>query len=225
MTELVYQINKADDPALFKKRRAHAKCIYLGVTYGEGGAKLCNDLGLPTRWALRSGRGQPLRYFEHHEEALRARAEQNGEGFLWLAAGAEGQAILDEFDKRAPFIKLLAKKAQKIVGARGHIITGGGRHLHFPQREDGSYDWTHKSLNRLIQGTSADQMKKAMVEIDRAGYWMMLQVHDETDNSVETPRQATEIADIMRETMPARVPFKVDVETGPSWGELEKIAA
>ena len=78
------------------------------------------------------------------------------------AAGAEGQAILDKFDERAPFIRKLAKNAESIVKRRGYIITAGGRRLNFTQRPDGSYDWTHKSLNRLIQGTSADQMKRAM---------------------------------------------------------------
>ena len=143
---------------------------------------------------------------------------------MWRAAGEEGQNILSTFDERAPFIKLLTRAAEKIVKARGFIITGGGRHLHFTQRNDGTYDWTHKSLNRLIQGTSADQMKKAIVEIVRAGHWLMLQMHDEANNSVPGPREALVIGDMMRNVMPARVPFKVDTDIGPSWGELKEAA-
>ena len=63
-------------------------------------------------------------------------------------------------------------------------------------------------------------MKKALVEIDRAGYFINLQVHDEANASVSDERQAKEIGDVMRTITPARVPFKVDVETGPSWGEV-----
>ena len=203
-------------------KRTYAKNIYLGLCYGEGGAKLCDDLGLPTRWALGVGRGRAreVHYYETHEEALRGKNEYP-DGFVWRAAGEEGQMIFDTFDKRAPFIRKLAKSAERRVKQRGFIVTKGGRRLHFTQRPDGSYDWTHKSLNRLIQGTSADQMKKAMVEIDRAGYWMMLQVHDETDNSVADKAEAEAIATIMQDAMPALVPFKVDVEIGRSWGEVE----
>lgn len=203
-------------------KRSFAKNIYLGLCYGEGGGKLCDDLGLPSRWALAVGRGRDREvfYFEEHEEALSARKEYNN-GFVWRAAGEEGQAILDNFDQRAPFIGQLAKAAKQQVEKKGLIITVGGRHLHFSQRDDGSYEWTHKSLNRLIQGSSADQMKKAMVEIDRAGHWMMLQLHDETASSVANRAEAEAIAALMRDAIPARVPFKVDIEIGPSWGELQ----
>ena len=87
-----------------------------------------------------------------------------GAGFAWEAAGEEGQAILDKFNERAPFIKKLANAVKERANTRGYIITIGGRKLHFPTKADGSYDWIHKSLNRLIQGSSADQMKQALIE-------------------------------------------------------------
>lgn len=202
-------------------KRSFAKNIYLGLCYGEGGAKLCDDLGLPTRWALAVGRyrDRQVFYFDTQAEALRERANHE-KGFVWRAAGEEGQHILDTFDSRAPFIRKIAKAAEKRVKQRGFIVTGGGRRLHFTQRDDGSYDWTHKSFNRLIQGTSADQMKKALVAIDKAGYWLMLQVHDQADCAVKDRAEAERIAAIMRDIMPALVPFKVDTEIGPSWGEI-----
>ena len=204
--------------------RKFAKCVYLGLCYGEGGAKLCDDMSLPTRWALRHGRyGTPLEFFGSREEALGKRTEY-GEGFVWRAAGEEGQNILDRFNERAPFIKELAKAAEKKAKKVGQIRTAGGRVLHFPQRPDGTYDWAHKSLNRLIQGTSADQTKKALVEVDRAGYWLMLQVHDELDSGVESVKEANEISEIMEHTMEGEVPFRVDLEIGPNWGEIEKAA-
>lgn len=202
--------------------RKYAKEVYLGLCYGKGGASLCDDMDppLPTRWALatKSGRRREVHFYEDQAGALDAR-RQIGDGFIWRAAGEEGQQILDTFDQRAPFIRKLARFAEERVKQRGFIVTGGGRRLNFTQRTDGSYDWTHKSLNRLIQGTSADQMKRAMVEIDRTGYWMMLQVHDETANSVADRSEAEVIAQIMSNVMEAEVPFKVDIEIGPSWGE------
>lgn len=204
--------------------RKFAKCVYLGLCYGEGGAKLSDDLGLPTRWAHRVARGQ-IDYFDTQEEALQSRRDISG-GFVWRAAGVEGQEIIDKFDERAPFIRKLAKQAEKVVEARGHVITIGGRHLHFKQRNDGSYDFLHKALNRVIQGSSADQTKKAMVELDRAGHFMQLQVHDEMDSSVADVAEAVKMAEVMSNCIPdTLVPFRVDVEVGPSWGEIKDIAA
>ena len=202
--------------------RKFAKNIYLGLCYGEGGAKLCRELGLPTRWAVSCGsyRDRRVHHFETREEAVRFKNEETEANFVWEAAGEEGQEILDTFDNRAPFIRKLAKAAEKRAKQRGFILTGGGRRLHFPERNDGSFDWTHKALNRLIQGTSADQTKKAIVEIDRAGHWLMLQVHDETDNSVADRAEGDQIAALMRDVMPAEVPFKADVEMGPNWGDI-----
>lgn len=201
--------------------RKEAKIIYLGVCYGEGGGKLCDDLGLPTRWALRHGRyGTPLEFFDDKEDAFKRRSEL-GEGFVWRAAGKEGQHILDTFNERAPFIRELARAAERRAKSKGQVVTEAGRVLHFPQRQDGSYDWTHKALNRIIQGNSADQTKKALVEVDRAGHHLMLQVHDDLNSSVENREEGEAISKIMSEVVQGEVPFLVDNELGVSWGEIE----
>ncbi len=201
--------------------RYPAKTVYLGLCYGEGGAHLCGQLGLPTRWACAWGAWgeRTIVYFEDQSEAD-AHCAEIGEGFVWKAAGLEGQAILDKFDERAPFIGKVAKAAKKRANARGFVTTVLGRRLHFV-KENGKYGWTHKAFNRVIQGSAADQMKKSLVEIDAAGYWMMLQVHDEADNSVADRAEGERIGLIMKDTLPARVPFKVDIEIGPSWGEAK----
>lgn len=202
--------------------RKYAKNIYLGLCYGEGGAKLSRDCGLPTRWALASGRGRERRiaYFENREVALQARREIE-DGYMFEAAGQEGQEIIDKFDNRAPFIRQLAKKAEEQAKKRGFIKTIAGRRLHFPQRPDGSFDWCHKALNRIIQGSSADQTKEALVELDSAGHFIQLQVHDEIDGSVASREEALAMAAVMRDIRKAEVPFKVDTEIGPSWGEAK----
>jgi DNA polymerase I-like protein with 3'-5' exonuclease and polymerase domains len=38
---------------------------------------------------------------------------------------------------------------------------------------------------------------------------------------VASPAVAGLAADIMRDCVPAQVPFKVDIEIGPSWGEAK----
>lgn len=210
----------------FKINRGYSKNIFLGLCYGEGGAKLCHDIGMPTRWAHISGWGKKrqITYYHNKREAMAARMEA-GTGFFKEMAGVEGQNILDKFDVEVPYVRKLAEAASGRADSGGFIKTILGRQLHFEQRDDGSYDYTHKALNRVIQGSSADQVKLAIVELDREGVYLQLQVHDETDGSFASVKDAQDAGDIMRDCILTRcdpwVPFKVDTECGPSWGEIQ----
>jgi DNA polymerase I-like protein with 3'-5' exonuclease and polymerase domains len=200
--------------------RKAAKAIYLGLCYGEGGGKLAEDLGLPTRWAVRYGSwGTPIQYFEDWDDAVELNNEKNG--FMWKVAGEEAQGIIDQFNDRAPYIKKLADYAKKRAEKKGKIRTVGGRVLNFELLDNGKYDECRRALNRLIQGSAADQTKRAMVEVDKAGHHIMLQVHDELDNSVEDKKEAEQISEIMQNAITGLVPFRVDTETGPNWGEIK----
>jgi DNA polymerase I-like protein with 3'-5' exonuclease and polymerase domains len=194
------------------KRKA-AKEIYLGLSYGMGGAKMCRKLGLPTIMAVRGPRGRLYDVNSPEgEEILRQGAKR------FETAGPEGQTLLDTFDSKVPFIKKMAKACEKRAGQVGYITTLSGRRCRFPKDLQGNYDWTHKGFNRLIQGGSADQTKTAMVALDDAGFDMIIQVHDEVAFSVPEPREAEEAAEIMRTCVPLELPSKVDVEIGSSWG-------
>lgn len=196
-------------------QRKAAKEIFLGLCYGMGGAKLCRKLGLPTAWAVqhKSVRGLVALDTERGQLLL----SQGGRKLE--IAGPEGQALLNTFDAKVPFVRKLARKCADVAGERGYLLTLSGRRCRFPKKEDGKFDWTHKALNRLIQGSSADQTKTAMVELDRAGHYLQLQVHDEMDGSVQSAEEAEAMAEIMRTCVPLNVPSKVDVELGASWGE------
>lgn len=232
MTRLIYGDElvdtwKSSKSPEFKINRGYSKNIFLGLCYGEGGAKLCHDIGKPTRWAHFYGRwnDRKVDYYETKEEAMAARAEM-GTGFYKEVAGKEGQLILDKFDEEVPYVRKLAERASEIASQRGYVKTILGRRLHFESREDGSYDFTHKSLNRIIQGSSADQTKLAVVELDRAGFFIQLQVHDETDGSYASVEEAKRAGQIMKDCIldycTPQVPFQVDTECGPSWGEIGK---
>lgn len=188
------------DKATKKHHRGNAKTIYLGLCYSMGGGKLARSLGLETEWReTRSGRA-------------------------YEAAGPEAQAILDDFDSKVPFIRELARRAERVAKERGYIRTVLGRRCHFPPAKDGpGYDWTHKALNRLIQGSSADQTKKAMVEAHEAGIRLQLQVHDELDLTVWSHDEARHLSEIMRNAVPCNVPHRCDIEVGSSWGTIKEI--
>ena len=80
---------------------------------------------------------------------------------------------------------------------------------------------TYKGLNRLIQGSAADQTKAAMVALAKAGMRPILQVHDEVALSVKAKDDAVEAARIMADAVRMQVPSRCDVEVGPSWGEAK----
>ena len=199
-----------------KLPRSEAKIVFLAICYGKGGASLCHDLNLPTRWIEIKNRGKWSPNFRPHENP----------DLVWCeVAGKEGEAIMKQFDREAPFVKKLTKYCEGRAQARGYIKTFSGRRCRFPMDASGNYDWTHKSINRLIQGSSADQTKAAMVALDAEGFPLRLQVHDEVDMSLATIAEAREAKLIMEEIYQLRVPSKVDLEFGPSWGSLVKEAA
>ncbi len=194
-------------------KRKDAKEIYLGLSYGMGGAKMCRALGLPTMMAVRGPRFQLFDVNSPEGERLASEGARRFE-----AAGPEGQRLLDTFDERVPFIKRMAKACENRAKAVGYITTISGRRCRFPKDLDGNYDWTHKALNRLVQGASADQTKMAMVDCYEAGFDIIIQVHDEIAFSVKTVEEANEAAELMKNCTPLQLPSKVDVEVGESWG-------
>lgn len=182
--------------------RKPAKALFLGICYGMGDKKLCADLGLPTK-VITLERGP-------------------NKGQRREVAGPEAEKIMRKLHRALPFLKEMEQLAKEQATSNGYISTVLGRRCRFPRDDDGlNYKWTRKALNRLIQGSSADQTKAAMVEADREGYELQLQVHDEVDFSVEDRSVAEGCAEIMRHCVELRVPSKVDVEIGPSWGEAK----
>jgi DNA polymerase-1 len=86
------------------------------------------------------------------------------------------------------------------------------------------------AINMPVQGTSADIIKVAMIqlqhEMEREGLEakMILQVHDEL--LFELPREEEEklkklVLEIMPNAIKLSVPVKVDIKTGRSWGDME----
>lgn len=204
--------------------RKEAKILGLAQIYGQGGASLCRDLGLPTEWcAPRAGRGSwTYEYFATEAEARAFAQGSGGRGKFWEGAGPEGRRIIDQYNAALPFVKEVARMARNLADKRGWVRTLSGRRCRFPGKA-GDYWWTHKALNRIIQGSSADQAKKALVDCDREGFFVQLQVHDELDASVADASEGRRIAEVMQATYELELPFKVDVEIGPNWGEIKGV--
>jgi DNA polymerase I-like protein with 3'-5' exonuclease and polymerase domains len=185
------------------KRKA-AKTIGLGLMYGMGKAKLATQLDLPLD---------------------------------------EASELIATFHSKVPFLKGTVDAVMKRIehpASGGSIRTLLGRKCRFPlweptewgvnkalPREQAVIEYgvrikragTYKGLNRLIQGSAADQTKAGMVALHKAGFKLLLQVHDEVALSVRNIDEARAAAEIMAKAVTLEVPSRVDVETGPSWGE------
>jgi DNA polymerase I-like protein with 3'-5' exonuclease and polymerase domains len=155
----------------------------------------------------------------------------------------EASDLLEVFHKKVPYLKGTVNAVMQRIehpASGGAIRTLLGRKCRFPlwePREWGvnkalPYDqavieygrqvkraFTYKGLNRLIQGSAADQTKAAMIALDKAGFDLLLQVHDEVAMSVKSKDEAQEAARIMEGAVKLAVPSRVDVEIGRSWGE------
>lgn len=171
---------------------------------------------------------------------------------------AEVEPIFEAYHKTFPFVKEIYRKVQSAAKERGYIRTLLGRRRRFPYWEPADYDlalkyrndggkpltkehaeenwpkalltraYTHKALNGELQGSAADIMKKAMVDIWESGVCdvlgaPLLTVHDELNwTAPRTPEAAEahrEAVRIMETCVPLRVPLLCDAGEGDNWGE------
>ncbi len=85
------------------------------------------------------------------------------------------------------------------------------------------------AVNSRIQGTAADILKKAMIQVDAllSGRFpdarILLQVHDELLVEV-LENDAPDLSEFLKENMESAVklsvPLRTGVETGTSWGDI-----
>jgi len=188
-------------------KRKEAKVVNLGIMYGMGKAKLASQLSI----------SEP-----------------------------EAAQLLDTHKEKVPFVRQLATIASKRAEENGQIRTLLGRVCRFDNYEPKTFGYsqalpleeavkkygsvaglkrafTYKALNKLIQGSAADQTKKAMADCYEAGLTPLLTVHDELCFSIESDDQAKQIKDIMENGLSdiLKVPSKVDFEAADDWGGIE----
>ena len=143
----------------------------------------------------------------------------------------DAKSFIDNyFELRKPiraFIDATLDKAKN----EGYVETYYGRRRPTPDVNSSNFmvreGAKRAAANMPIQGTEADLMKKAMIEIERkignTGK-QILQIHDSI--LIECPEaNADEIGTILKSTMESIAPelgikLKVDVSTGATWGSL-----
>jgi DNA polymerase-1 len=146
---------------------------------------------------------------------------------------AEAQAYIDGYFARYAGVRRFLDATIAAAREKGYVTTVLGRRRYLP--ELGSRDAAVRQFaeraatNSPIQGSAADLIKLAMLEVRRRlrtggrGGRLLLQVHDEL--VLEAPADAAPaVAEAVRGAMEGvfalRVPLKVDVRTGGSWAEI-----
>lgn len=160
----------------------------------------------------------------------------------------EAKAEISLYYQGAPFVKGLQDYYGRQANGQGYIVLLGGRRCRFNQYEpkwrsqdeewtaprsleEARKEWpgqtlkrayTHKALNRMVQGSCAHQTKVAMVNAwEQHKIITQMPVHDELAGSRKNPEEAKLLGEIMRDAIQLTVPTIVEVKTGRSWGECE----
>lgn len=177
------------------------KMLCLGISYGMGNKKMAEQLGI-------------------------------GE--------EECRLVTEKFNAKAPFLRILFDNVMLKAKKKGEIKTILGRKAHFDfwtpdfgEKPVKGYEqakqkykdrvgnlqraFVSKALNRLIQGSAADQAKLAMVLAHEEGFDLRLPVHDEINAMVETQEEAKTLGKIMEEAITLKVPVVADLDVGPTW--------
>lgn len=143
----------------------------------------------------------------------------------------EAKKFIDRyFELRSPIRKYIDETLNK-ARAEGYVETYFGRRRPTPDIYSSNFmvrqGAERAASNMPIQGTEADLMKLAMLEVDRKLDGMgeqLLQIHDSI--LIEAPAEnADKIAELLRTVMENIAPqlgikLKVDVTIGKDWGEL-----
>ena len=118
-----------------------------------------------------------------------------------------------------------------IFRSKREVKTWGGRWLptEAPHEVDGEWrEFYYKLCNYLIQGSAADQSKEAMVRYDETKQHgrLLMMIHDELVISAPADYARIEVP-LLREAMEGMpgwdVPFRVEVESGVNWYNLEPL--
>jgi len=197
-----------------------------------------NDIDIHTATAAQVY-GVPL---EQVDKNMRRHAKVVNFGILYgmsphglsIATGmtiADAKVFIDKyFELRKPIREYIDETLRKAL-SEGYVETLYGRRRPTPDLKSSNFVVREAAkrvaANMPIQGTEADLMKIAMLEVEKKIDGLgeqLLQIHDSI--VVETPAEnADRVAEILKETMEnvapdLKVKLKVDVTSGENWGAL-----
>lgn len=146
--------------------------------------------------------------------------------------------FIEAYWERLPRVRTFFDELLAFGAEHGYVQTLSGRRRYIPELNSRNgmqrQGAQRVAMNMPIQGTQADIIKIAMIQLDDVlrdrglpGY-QVLQVHDELVLEIDQ-EQLSEIAPIVKRTMENAyaldVPVLADLRTGPNWQDLEPYTA
>ncbi len=145
----------------------------------------------------------------------------------------EAKSYIDNYFERYQGVATYFERLVEEAKETGYTRTMFGRRRHLPYIDSGGGRGAfaeRAAINTPIQGTAADIIKMAMVDLqeridaDKLPMHMLLQVHDEL--IFEVPKQHVEemnelACQVMEDVCELDVPLVVDSGVGPSWLEAK----
>lgn len=144
----------------------------------------------------------------------------------------EAQEYVDRYFEKYPGVRTYMDQTQALADEQGYVETLFGRRLYLPDIHAGNgmlrKAAQRTAINAPMQGTAADIIKRAMIDID---HWlhasdldarMLMQVHDELIFEVSEPDVellAEGVKFRMASAAALNVPLVVDVGLGDNWDE------
>jgi DNA polymerase I-like protein with 3'-5' exonuclease and polymerase domains len=181
--------------------RTQAKTIGLGKMYGMGGGKMAKGLAMPL---------------------------------------LKAKSLMSDYDRGFPWVKELMDFCMEVADQRGYVKTILGRKRRFDAWEPPSFQrgkfpikgkekamaaygsvrraHLHKTMNSVVQGSAAEQMKKALVALWKERITLLVTLYDEIGASVTSEREAKLIKQITEEAISFKVPHLMDYKLLKSWG-------
>jgi DNA polymerase-1 len=145
---------------------------------------------------------------------------------------ATAQAYIDSYFARYPGVARYMETTRQLAREQGYVETVFGRRLWLPEIRSGNQGRRsgaeRAAINAPMQGTAADLIKLAMIEVqkwidaERLGTKLVMQVHDELVLEVPEPelkRVKLALPELMSGVAALRVPLVVDVGVGRNWDE------
>jgi DNA polymerase-1 len=140
------------------------------------------------------------------------------------------QQFIDKYFARYPGVAEYMLRTRELAHKQGYVKTVFGRRLWLPDINAGGgprrQAAERAAINAPMQGTAADLIKLAMIEVqawldrERLNSRLILQVHDELVLEVpnaEVSRLNAELPRLMTGVASLDVPLVVDIGTGPNW--------
>ena len=146
----------------------------------------------------------------------------------------EAKEYINQYLEKYSGIKHFMDDIVESAKAKGYVETLFGRRRYIPEIKSNNYMvrqfGNRVAMNTPIQGTAADIMKIAMINVNKAlkeqkiNGKIVLQIHDELllEVSKEQKEQAKQILkECMENAMKLSVPLEVELSEGTSWYEVK----